>query len=71
MKTFEKIIGAVLFTALLFVFISSVFGMAEQSAIDGERSAYRAYLDELDADDGVYISPSDKVIIEIMEERHE
>ncbi|MDO4897609.1 MAG: hypothetical protein Q3971_09640 [Moraxella sp.] len=65
MKTFEKIIGAVLFTALLSVFISSVFGMAEQGVSDSIRYSQDPTYNQ------TYISPSDAVLIEMMEERHE
>lgn len=72
MKTLEKIIGAVLFAACLLLFLSSVFGMAEQSVKDSERYAQEARLDELNSRvDDVYISPSDEVLIEFMEKNHE
>lgn len=67
MKLLEKVIGAALFTACFLLFVSSLFGMAEQSVKDSERYAQEARLDELNSRaDDVYISPSDEVAIELM-----
>ena len=72
MKTLEKIIGAVLFTVLIFIFGRAIGGMAEQGVSDSERYALEAKLDELDSKgDEMYIAPADEVLIEFMEKNHE
>lgn len=64
MKTvIEKIIGAVLFTALIFMFGRAIGGMAEQGVSDSVRYAQDPSY--------TYISPADEVLIEIMEKNHD
>lgn len=64
----DKLLGAVLWIALIFMFCRAVLGMAEQQSNDSSRYAqqYDELLKQVQQEQEQYIAPADEVIIEIM-----
>lgn len=64
----DKVLGAILWIALIFMLCRAVLGMAEQSVNDSSRYAqeYQELLKQVQQEQGQYISPADQMLIEMM-----
>lgn len=64
----SKVLGAILWIALIFMFCRAVLGMAEQQSNDSSRYAqeYQELLKQVEQEQGQYIAPADQMLIEMM-----